>query len=149
MIAGHCAWHERCSQSEPDAHSTVDSTEAHMRVLIVDDSGTARKILKKMLPAELRTDVIEAADGRQALESCRQNTIGLMFLDLTMPEIDGYAVLASLGPAALASLPVVVISGDVQDRARDKVMGLGARAYLKKPLSAEELLATLQRVGVL
>ncbi len=120
-----------------------------MRVLIVDDSSTARKILKKMLPAELRTDVIEAADGRQALESCRQNAIGLMFLDLTMPEIDGYAVLASLGAAALASLPVVVISGDVQDRARDKVMGLGARAYLKKPMSAEELLATLQRVGVL
>lgn len=120
-----------------------------MRVLIVDDSGAARKILKKMLPPELRADVVEAPGGGLGLEICRQDTIGLMFLDLTMPEVDGYAVLASLGHAHLATLPVVVISGDVQDQAKAKVMGLGARAYLKKPLSAEQLLATLQQVGVL
>jgi two-component system chemotaxis response regulator CheY len=59
----------------------------------VDDSGTARRILKSVLPKALLTNLVEARGGQEAITICRSEKIDLMFLDLTMPEIDGFAPL--------------------------------------------------------
>jgi CheY-like chemotaxis protein len=119
-----------------------------MRVLIVDDSSTARRFLKKALPAPFLADVVEADGARQGLEICGEGGIDLVFLDLTMPEMDGYEVLAALG-GRLATLPVIVVSGDVQTQAPERAKALGARAFIKKPASKEQVEAVLREIGVL
>ena len=71
-----------------------------------------------------------------------------MFLDLTMPEMDGYEVLAALGDL-LVALPVIVVSGDVQTQAPERTKALGARAFIKKPCSKEQVEIVLREIGVL
>lgn len=120
-----------------------------MRVLIVDDSGTARRFLKRALPTQLLEDVVEADGARRGLEVCSEGGIDLMFLDLTMPEMDGYEVLAALGSDRLGTLPVIVVSGDVQTQAPEKAKALGARAFIKKPATKEQVEVVLREIGVL
>src|SRR5262245_44352939 len=67
-----------------------------MRVLIVDDSRLARIMLRKALPPSLSTEVIEAANGTEAIRCVQSSRVDLMLLDLTMPDRDGYQVLKTL-----------------------------------------------------
>jgi CheY-like chemotaxis protein len=71
-----------------------------------------------------------------------------MFLDLTMPEMDGFEVLAELKRQAARNF-VFVISADIQPASQQKVMELGAVKFLKKPLDAESLKVLLHEVGII
>ncbi|MBI5450599.1 MAG: response regulator [Gammaproteobacteria bacterium] len=115
-------------------------------VLIVDDSTVARKMMIKALPEGFQCAVTEAADGQKALELCRQQHFDVIFLDLTMPVLDGYATLRALQEAGYQSF-ICVVSADVQPQARDSVLALGARAFLKKPVWTEELATVLRENG--
>jgi two-component system chemotaxis response regulator CheY len=118
-----------------------------MRVLIVDDSKTARMILKRTLPPELLADLHEVDGGAAAIARCQAESFDLMFLDLTMPEMDGYQVLARLGAAG--RLPrTVVLSADSQPGARERVMQLGAVAFLKKMTTRAEIEPLLRSLSV-
>jgi chemotaxis protein CheY-P-specific phosphatase CheC len=66
-----------------------------------------------------------------------------MFLDLTMPELDGYGTLEEMQRLG-DTTPVVVVSGDIQPKAQQKVMDLGAKAFLQKPIDKEALKAILR-----
>src|ERR1044071_8499696 len=112
--------------------------EFPMRVLIVDDSRTSRLILKKALPPRLLENLVEASGGNEALEICRRDAVELMFLDLTMPEPDGYQVLATLKETGGVP-PTIVVSADVQPKATERVLALGAFAFLKKTPSRAEI----------
>src|SRR5450432_970985 len=103
-----------------------------MRVLIVDDSKTARAMCKRVLPSSLRQDLSEAPGGREALEACRAQPIELMFLDLNMPDVDGYQVLETLKKEGLKP-QVIVMSADIQPEARERILKLGALGFLPKP----------------
>ena len=117
-------------------------------LLICDDSNMARKQLLRALPPEWAVSVTQAVNGREGVEAIRQGLGEVTLLDLTMPEMDGYQVLAAVKAQGLKSR-IIVISGDVQDEAVRRVMELGALAFLKKPVSPDELLATLQRLDLL
>lgn len=117
------------------------------RVLICDDSSFARKQMARVLPSSLAGGLSFATDGRQALEQVRAEVPDLMLLDLTMPELDGYTVLARLREEGI-SLPVVVVSGDVQPEARQRVMDLGAVGFIAKPVSIETLRPILHSLGI-
>jgi CheY-like chemotaxis protein len=119
-----------------------------MRVLIVDDSRLARITLRKALPASLSTEVVEAANGDEALACVRSSQIDLMLLDLTMPVRDGYQVLEALQEMGRTP-PTIVVSADVQTLAVARVMKLGAIAFLKKSLKPADLTEVLQRAGLL
>jgi two-component system, chemotaxis family, chemotaxis protein CheY len=119
-----------------------------VRVLIVDDSRLARTMLKQALPRALATDVVEATTGTEALQWATTSHIDLMFLDLTMPDRDGYQVLRSLQEAGQMP-PTIVVSADVQAMAVERVLKLGALAFLKKTFKPSELADTLQRAGLL
>jgi CheY-like chemotaxis protein len=118
-----------------------------MRVLIVDDSRTSRSILKKVLPPHLLGDVVEASGGSEALEICRREAIQLMFLDLTMPEPDGYQVLSMLKERG-AVPPTIVVSADIQPKATERILELGAFAFLKKTPTRAEIESVLERMGL-
>lgn len=121
--------------------------ELSMRVLIVDDSRTSRLILKKVLPPRLLENLVEAAGGSEAVEICRREAVELMFLDLTMPEPDGYQVLAMLKEAG-AVPPTIVVSADIQPKATERVLELGAFAFLKKTPSRTEIESVLEKMGL-
>jgi CheY-like chemotaxis protein len=119
-----------------------------MRVLIVDDSRLARLTLRKALPPNLLTDVVEAADGNEALRCLEGNNIDLMLLDLTLPGRDGYQVLKALQESGRTP-PTIVVSADAQTLAAERVMQLGAIGFVKKSLTATDLSDVLRRAGLL
>ncbi|MFM5337471.1 response regulator [Aeromonas enteropelogenes] len=117
-----------------------------MNVLICDDSGFARKQLARALPADWNVNLHYAANGLEGIEQVLMGHGDLIFLDLTMPEMDGYGVLETLQREGLRS-KVIVVSGDIQPEAYQKVMGLGALDFIKKPASPETLCALLKQYG--
>ena len=117
-------------------------------VLVVDDSGMSRKLVIKALPAGWDIEIHQACNGQEALELYRQGKAHIMFLDLTMPVMDGFEVLEALKREGLNAF-VIVISADVQPKAQERVKELGAIAFLKKPVKTEEITRVLQEYGVL
>lgn len=117
-------------------------------VLVVDDSAMARKMLIRALPADWDITVTQASNGAEALSHYRQGGVDLMFLDLTMPEMDGYQVLETLRREDLNCL-VIVVSADIQEAAQARVRALGAIAFIKKPVDAERVKVVLKEYGLL
>lgn len=103
------------------------------RVLICDDSSMARRLMARALPGDWDVNVRFAANGEEAVAALARETIDVLFLDLTMPVMDGYAVLEWIRDRGIPVTPFVV-SGDIQPDAYRKVLALGAEAFLRKPV---------------
>jgi len=116
-------------------------------VLIVDDSAMARKMLERALPAGWDISITHAANGHEALAAYRAGKAAVMFLDLTMPDMDGYEVLETLRREHLDCF-VVVVSADIQPLAQERVKKLGAIGFVRKPVTAEKLEPLLKEYGV-
>ena len=117
-------------------------------LVVCDDSMMARKQLIRALPPEWPVSISQACHGEEAMEMVRQGLAEVMLLDLTMPVMDGFEVLAALRSEGL-NPKVIVVSGDVQEEAIRRVTELGALAFIKKPANPEELRQTLERLGLL
>lgn len=116
-------------------------------VLVVDDSPIARKMLIRALPSEWDIEISHASNGLEALAAYRSGKVDVMFLDLTMPDMDGYQVLETLRREDLNCL-VIVVSADVQDKAQERVLELGAISFIRKPVTAEGLADVLKQYGI-
>jgi len=108
----------------------------------------ARKMLIKALPPSWDVEISQAGNGVEAMEAYRAGKAAVMFLDLTMPVMDGYQVLEALQSEDLNSF-VIVISADIQPIAQQRVKDLGAIAFVKKPVTSEVLEEVLKKYGVL
>lgn len=117
-------------------------------LLICDDSNMARKQVLRSLPKGWDVDVTFAANGLEALQAIRNGKGEMMFLDLTMPEMDGYGVLEAIRNENLKSM-TIVISGDIQPEAMARVKGLGAIEFIKKPVDQDKLKEVLETFGLL
>jgi CheY-like chemotaxis protein len=117
------------------------------RVLICDDSSFARKQMARALPADWPVEVTLAGNGEEALHAVRAGRAEVLFLDLNMPVMDGYQVLEAIRREDLNTL-VVVVSGDVQPEARERVTRLGALAFIRKPVATADLEQVLERYGL-
>lgn len=117
-------------------------------LLICDDSKMARKQVERSLPGDWDVDITFAENGVEGLEAIRAGKGEMVFLDLTMPELDGYGVLESIKNEDLKSV-VIVISGDIQPVARERVLRLGALDFIKKPINQEKLIDTLENFGLI
>lgn len=117
-------------------------------LLICDDSNMARKQVARSLPEGWEVDVTFATNGLEGLAAIRAGKGEIVFLDLTMPEMDGYGVLETVKSEGLKAM-IVVISGDIQPSAQARVMSLGALAFIKKPVNKDKLLETLNSFGLL
>lgn len=114
-------------------------------VLICDDSALARKQMARSLPVSLNADITFAVNGLDALEKLEQQDFKLMFLDLTMPELDGFGTLQQIQERNI-DIDVVVVSGDIQPKAKQKVDALGAKDFIQKPMDKEYLKEVLRRL---
>lgn len=117
------------------------------KVTIVDDSAMSRKLLVKALPPTWAIELSQACNGVEALEAYRTGKAEVMFLDLTMPVMDGYQVLDTLQKEGLNCF-VIVVSADIQPKAQERVKQLGAIAFIKKPVNTEEVLKILKEFGI-
>ncbi|MBI2382202.1 MAG: response regulator [Gammaproteobacteria bacterium] len=117
-------------------------------IIICDDSAMARKQLARALPADWPVDITYANNGEEALMALREGKGEVLFLDLTMPVLDGFQTLQQINEEALDT-SVIVVSGDIQPDARNRVLGLGALDFVKKPIGSEELAGLLDRFGFL
>ena len=115
-------------------------------VLICDDSSFARKQMKRALPDGWDIEVHFASDGVEGVEAIRQGKGEVVFLDLTMPNLDGYGVLETIRREDLPAM-VIGVSGDIQPMMQEKVMSLGALGFIEKPIKRNVLTSVLQRFG--
>lgn len=113
-------------------------------LLICDDSQMAGKQVERSLPENWSVAITFAGGGREALDATRAGKGDMVFLDLTLPGFDGYQVLDE----NLQSV-VIVISGDIQPQARERVMTLGALEFIKKPINKDKLKDVLVNYGLL
>lgn len=117
-------------------------------LLICDDSAMARKQVKRSLPEGWDVNVTMATNGVEGVEAIRSGHGEMVFLDLTMPELDGYGVLEKIKNEGLKCI-VIVISADIQPEARERVMRLGALDFIKKPVDGKKLQDVLKKYGLI
>ncbi|MCG9713039.1 response regulator [Shewanella insulae] len=117
-------------------------------VLICDDSALARKQMARTLPKEWDVEITFANNGAEGIEAIRAGKGEVVFLDLNMPVMDGYEVLETIQKEDLPAL-VIVVSGDIQIKAHEKVKSLGALDFIQKPVSADAISNILQEYGIL
>lgn len=118
-----------------------------MIFLIVDDSKISRKWLIEMIPKKIveNAEIIEGCNGEEAITLYDQHRPDVVFLDITMPIIDGFEALErirAINPEAL----VVMISADRQKTTKEKVLALGASAIISKPVDEQEFRTTLLKL---
>jgi two-component system LytT family response regulator len=113
-----------------------------LRVLVVDDEAPARQRLMDLLQKDTQTGtVLEAGDGRAAVEIIKREALDLVFLDVQMPELNGLEVIEAVGAGAMP-LTVFVTA---YDQHAIRAFEANALDYLLKPFSDERLEAALAR----
>jgi len=121
--------------------ATPDSLQ--VRVLLVDDSPSVRKMQEKQL-RQIGYAITTAASGSAALERLQESNFDLLITDLEMPEMDGLALLEKIRQQPLLNqIPVILISSHSSPQQMARVHEAGAAAYLVKPFSRDSFLAEL------
>lgn len=117
------------------------------KVLVVDDVLTDRTNLQSIL-LDAGYQVSIAASGKEALAMARAEQPDLIFLDIVMEEMDGYQACRKLttGPET-KHIPVVIVSANKQKVDRLWAKKQGARAYVQKPYTPEEIAEQIQKFG--
>ncbi|WP_308423884.1 response regulator [Arenimonas soli] len=116
------------------------------RMLVIDDSATIVALLSRML-RQNDYHVLEASDAEQGLEIARTESPELVFLDIVLPGMDGFAALRQLRRDPYTrDIPVIMISGNEQATEQFYVHRIGADDFMKKPFSRAEVFARIERL---
>lgn len=116
------------------------------RILIVDDEASILANLRRFLVLEGH-EVIEAENGRVALEQVQSFRPELVLCDLMMPEVDGYSVLDALRANPDTDLiPFVFLTASAEKKEQEECFARGANGYLAKPFSLAELTELVNRL---
>ena len=125
---------------------TRTNVRSGTRVLIVDDSTTIVAVLRKMLQQN-GYQTLEAYTAEEALELTRDLVPDLIFLDIVLPGMDGFAALRALRrEPATKTVPIIMISGNIQATEQFYVQRIGADDFMKKPFSRAEVFARIERL---
>ena len=125
------------------------SSELVQTILVVDDSGTARMIIKQCLAIIGLKDkkYLEASNGRDAVEVLKQSSVDLVVSDLNMPVMDGEALLLEIkGADVWRKIPVIVITSTSNDVREKALREVGAEAVISKPVNPAVLHAAWQKI---
>lgn len=125
------------------------SPTPHLRVLLVDDEEDIRTVIGLNLGLS-GLDFGEAADGTEALAKIRDGGWDACLLDLMMPKIDGFSVLAALSDEGLThDLAILVLSAKHTPSAALKALKLGAHAHLAKPFSPNAVAHMIEELAAM
>jgi PleD family two-component response regulator len=118
--------------------------EKKTRILVADDDTNVINIIKYSLPADL-FEILEAANGKEALGMVFARSPDILILDIMMPEMDGYMVCKELKQHdSTKNLPIIILSAKVSVDDKLKAMGLGIDDYIIKPFDPRELEARIK-----
>ena len=127
-----------------DAGRSRDSAAVVGTLLYVEDNAANLRLVERALEHRPGVRFLSAMLGREGLELATEHRPDVILLDLNLPDIGGDEVLAALQAGARTrAIPVVVLTADATERQRRRLLELGAREYLTKPLDLGMLLATV------
>ena len=116
------------------------------KILIADDKATSRELLRTVLERQ-GYEVMEAADGEEALQKALAEFPDLILLDLQMPRRSGYEVLGELRKDARhAALPIIALTASAMQGDRERALAAGFTGYLAKPVALVHLREEVQRL---
>ncbi len=119
---------------------------AAKKILVVDDKATGRELVRTVLERG-GFDIFEACDGLEALEAVHRIRPDLIILDLHMPGLDGFGVVAELRRNSLfASTPCVALTASAMQGDRQRALDIGFTGYITKPVSLKALRAEVERL---
>ncbi|MCU7929173.1 MAG: Hpt domain-containing protein [Candidatus Thiodiazotropha sp. (ex Codakia rugifera)] len=120
--------------------------EERLRVMVVDDSITVRKVTSRLLERH-DMDVVTAKDGVEAVALLQEQVPDIMLLDIEMPRMDGFELARHINNSVdYYGLPIIMISSRVGDKHRQRAMDLGVKRCLGKPYQEIELLDNINEV---
>ena len=129
-----------------DVDGAQKTHRTRSRVLVTDDEPITRMLVKLLLERE-NFEVLEAANGKQAVEIATRERPDLMIVDLNMPEMDGYETIARLRrDITMATLPIMVLTSEEGPGVEHRVLELGADDYIVKPFDPGVLLSRVHGV---
>ncbi|MBZ6071539.1 response regulator [Aeromonas schubertii] len=137
---------EACASPLPDPVPVVEEGEGR-RILLVDDNPTNREVLATML-ARAGHRVQEASHGKEALSLLASESVDAVLMDVQMPVMDGVAATRAIRTAATpwAGVPIIAVTADVMDDARQRYKEAGMDGFLPKPVERAQLLDEVSRV---
>jgi two-component system, LytTR family, response regulator len=116
-----------------------------MKILIVDDEPLARERIREMLKKETGVEsVAEAANGGEAVKNIKAQLPDIVFLDIQMPDLDGFQVLEKIGAKTLAAIPAIIFV-TAYDQYALRAFEFHALDYLLKPFDRDRFSDTLRR----
>ena len=123
--------------------STLEPAATRDVIVVADDNADMRQYLRHLLSG--RYEVHAAADGAQALAAARRVRPALLLADVMMPQLDGFDLLRAIrDDAAIAGMPIILLSARAGEESRVEGLQAGADDYLVKPFTARELLARVE-----
>jgi type IV pilus assembly protein PilB len=129
-----------------DQDATSAKAHARPRVLVTDDEPITRMLVKLLLERQ-NYEVLEAANGRDAVEIAIRERPDLLMIDLNMPEMDGYEAIGRIRrEMALAMMPILVLTSEEGPAVERRVLELGADDYIIKPFNPDVLLSRVNAV---
>ncbi len=114
------------------------------KILIVDDSRFARLKLSENIK-EGGFEISEAADGEEGLKRVREEKPDIIICDLLMPVMDGFGFLEQLKLEGF-TIPVLILTSDIQDKTREKALEKGAIGLINKPPKYTEVIEQLHEI---
>jgi len=115
------------------------------KILIIDDSSVARMMLQSCIPSDEKYDINTAGDGREGVEKYQQFKPDVTFMDITMPEIDGFKATEKIISFDKNAV-IIAITADIQPRSIEKILQLGVQTVIKKPPKPDLIADALQSV---
>lgn len=121
--------------------------DKNMKVLVVDDFATMRRIVRNLLKELGFANVDEAEDGAVALHKLKNSDFGFVVSDWNMPNMDGLSLLRAIrADAALKSIPVLMVTAEAKKENIITVAESGASGYVVKPFTAATLDAKISKI---
>jgi response regulator RpfG family c-di-GMP phosphodiesterase len=118
-----------------------------MKVLYIDDSPLQIKLMGIFLKNNPKLELVPAQSGKEGIQKAQNEPTDIILLDMEMPEMDGEAVLKALKQNHLTSdIPVIMFTSSDEQGLEEKLAGLGAAAFLKKPHGIQMLNNTINSV---
>ena len=128
------------------SHESFEKTEHRKKILVADDTVTVRRVAVSLLAAA-GYDVLEAEDGRQALDLVQNEHPDLVLLDLLMPKMTGFDVLREIKKIGrVKQTPVLVMSGVFKKDVLDFLRAVGVAGFLDKDQIKDSLLLRVQQI---
>jgi CheY-like chemotaxis protein len=118
-----------------------------MTILVADDNAFSRELIRELLESSGHV-ILEAQNGREALEMIRSRELDLVFLDLQMPLQDGFSVIRELrNQPQFQKLPVIAITASAMMGVRERVISAGFDSYITKPVDLSAVEAQVEALA--